>query len=84
MQIRTGIAQMLNMNFTVPPTQGTMTTKAMHEMDNRTSRHVAHRKKEKPGWKQSKHDMHMNRQKCHMQNRGSAHRLGDARAASGN
>lgn len=84
MQIRAGLSQILNMNFAAPPQAVARAQRhPVHEMDNRTSRHVAHVKKEKEGWKMSKHDMHMNRQKKQMQNRGSAHKLGDARAARG-
>ncbi len=75
------------MNFAAPPgSQVKIMDKKgmMHELDNRQSRYVAHKKKERKGWKKSKHDMHMNQQKAHMQNRGSAHRLGDARYARGN
>lgn len=81
MQIR-GLSQILS-NITTPHPSQTLAPKdQMFEIDNRTSRHMEHAKKEKHGWKPSKHDLHTrSRQRGHMQNRGASHRLGDARAA---
>ena len=81
MQIR-GLSQILSSITTPHPTQTLAPKDQMFEIDNRTSRHMEHTKKEKRGWKPNKHDLHTrSRQRGHMQNRGVSHRLGDARAA---
>ena len=82
MQIK-AFSNLFTMDFhaNLPPAVVDTRRNNLHEIDTRTSRYTSHRKKESRGWKPSKHQMHMNCQKGHQQNRGMAHRLGDARVA---
>ena len=82
MQIR-ALSHILN-SLSTPHTQYVIARgpSEIHEIDTRTSRRLNHAKKEKRGWKPSKHDLHVRaRQKGHLQNRGDSYKFGDAKAA---
>mmetsp|Transcript_9511 Transcript_9511/g.17888 ORF Transcript_9511/g.17888 Transcript_9511/m.17888 type:complete len:87 (+) Transcript_9511:106-366(+) len=82
MQIR-ALSHILNNLSNPTNTQYVITRPSeIHEIDTRTSRRLNHVKKERRGWKPSKHDLHVRaRQKGHLQNRGDSYKFGDAKAA---
>mmetsp|Transcript_6753 Transcript_6753/g.10090 ORF Transcript_6753/g.10090 Transcript_6753/m.10090 type:complete len:89 (+) Transcript_6753:149-415(+) len=80
-----GLNNFLHSITTPHPEQALATKEQMHEISNRTSRHLNHvRKENKNGWKPNKHDVQKLRVKGHMQNRGTSRMFGDARRNAAN